>query len=267
MHSKSEHTINGKRYDFELHVVHFANQTKNGVIASAVGIIFDVVDYDKSVSQDQIIIIDRFFDSLLLDNLTDPVATEIPFGQLMNLVDTNNRWAYKGSLTTPPCSKTIYFNVLTKVYPIKYHHVNFFRKHLNKTKGLMQSGNWRAVQPIETQDVKLITNFVKEIKSDYYPLLVALIVLVVIMIVGIAIVGYIIVLNSQEKQKTEVYREKPQGSGQKPRDSHEGGNEEPNVDVPNRTSRLAATEEESGQESARVYETNQSEDNSVGYRG
>ena len=50
MHSKSEHTINGKRFDFELHVVHFANQTKNGVIASAVGIIFDVVDYDKSVS-------------------------------------------------------------------------------------------------------------------------------------------------------------------------------------------------------------------------
>ena len=38
------------------------------------------------------------------------------------MVDTNNRWAYKGSLTTPPCSKTIYFNILT--YKIITHSNN-----------------------------------------------------------------------------------------------------------------------------------------------
>lgn len=49
-HSASEHTINNKRFDFEMHVVHMANTIKNGIIASAIGIIFDVNDYDKSVT-------------------------------------------------------------------------------------------------------------------------------------------------------------------------------------------------------------------------
>ena len=50
-----------------MHVVHMANTIKNGIIASAIGIIFDVNDYDKSVTQEQIVIIDKFFDSLMLN--------------------------------------------------------------------------------------------------------------------------------------------------------------------------------------------------------
>lgn len=179
-----------------MHVVHFANQTKNGIIAAAMGMIFDTVDYDKSISPEIIVIIDRFFDSLMLDDQEDPIASEIPFGQLMNMVDTNNRWSYKGSLTTPPCSKTIYFNILTKVYPIKERHVEMFKKHLGKVSGLREKGNYRVVQAIDKQDVKLVTNFVKEEKGDQKTLIVALVILVVIMIIAIAIVGYIIVLNN-----------------------------------------------------------------------
>ena len=64
----------------------------------------------------------------------------------------------------------------------------------------MEKGNFRVVQSIDLQDVKLITNYFKETKNDYYPLLVALIVLVVLMVIGIGIVGYIIVLNSQKQE-------------------------------------------------------------------
>ena len=102
-----------------MHVVHLANTPKNGIIASAMGVIFDVDDYDKSVTPEQVVIIDKFFDSLKLNLQTQPTTDEIPLGELMAMLDTNNRWAYKGSLTTPPCSKTIYFNILYKVYPIK----------------------------------------------------------------------------------------------------------------------------------------------------
>ena len=66
-HAESEHTINGKRFDFEMHVVHLANTTKNGIIASAMGVIFDVDDFGKSVTPEQVVIIDRFFDSLMLN--------------------------------------------------------------------------------------------------------------------------------------------------------------------------------------------------------
>jgi flagellar basal body-associated protein FliL len=64
----------------------------------------------------------------------------------------------------------------------------------------MEKGNFRVVQSIDLQDVKLITNYFKETKNDYYSLLVALIVLVVLMVIGIGIVGYIIVLNSQKQE-------------------------------------------------------------------
>ena len=50
-----------------MHVVHLANTTKNGIIASAMGVIFDVDDFDKSVTPEQVVIIDSFFDSLMLN--------------------------------------------------------------------------------------------------------------------------------------------------------------------------------------------------------
>jgi hypothetical protein len=50
-----------------MHVVHLANTAKNGIIASAMGVIFDVDDYDKSITPEQVLIIDKFFDSLMLN--------------------------------------------------------------------------------------------------------------------------------------------------------------------------------------------------------
>jgi hypothetical protein len=71
-----------------------------------------------------------------------------------------------------------------------------FMKHLAKVEGLSEKGNYRVIQAIDKQDVKLITNFVKEVKGDQYTLIVVLIILVVILVVAIVIVGYIIILNN-----------------------------------------------------------------------
>ena len=122
------------------------------------GIIFDVDEYDKSVTPEQVEIIDKFFDSLKL-NLTEPTTGEIPFGDLMNMLDTSNRWAYKGSLTTPPCSKTVFFNILNKVYPIKQEHLDLYKQQLEQAPDVKAKGNYRVIQPIDTQDPKLITNW------------------------------------------------------------------------------------------------------------
>lgn len=50
VHSGSEHTIDGKRFDLEMHTVHYPKSAKNGIIAAALGIIFDTVNYDESVT-------------------------------------------------------------------------------------------------------------------------------------------------------------------------------------------------------------------------
>lgn len=120
-HSASEHTINGKHYDFEMHTVHSPDEAKGGdvtIIASAVGLIFDREDFDPSVTTEERAIIDAFFDSMNFGNLPpfdeakDHVLgtnVDIPYGDLMNINKFHNRWVYTGSLTTPPCSVGVYF--------------------------------------------------------------------------------------------------------------------------------------------------------------
>jgi len=69
MHSGSEHTIDGKRFDLEIHVVHTPkheerNHFKNAVLA----IMFSASDYNVHLTPDQKKVVDEFFDSLHLDD-------------------------------------------------------------------------------------------------------------------------------------------------------------------------------------------------------
>ena len=101
-----------------MHTVHYPVNSDPFYVAAALGIIFDTKKYDKSVSAEVVNIIDNFFDSLLLDQ-NDPVVKEIPYGELHSVIDTTRRYVYTGSVTTPPCTQSVYWNVVTKVYPIK----------------------------------------------------------------------------------------------------------------------------------------------------
>jgi len=68
----------------------------------------------------------------------------------MMSVDTSNRWVYKGSVTTPPCAKTVYWNVVGKVYPIKEKHLNYYKTYQmtrKTTQNIKKTGNNRRVQP------------------------------------------------------------------------------------------------------------------------
>ena len=46
---------------------------------------------------------------------------------LMELVNLDERWTYKGSTTTPPCEQFVYWNVLSTVYPIKKKHLELIK--------------------------------------------------------------------------------------------------------------------------------------------
>ena len=70
------------------------------------------------MSYDEQKVIDTFFETLDLSNQNDPKVNLVTYGDLMMMADMNNRWVYKGSVTTPPCDTFVYWNVLTTVYPI-----------------------------------------------------------------------------------------------------------------------------------------------------
>jgi len=164
MHSGSENTINGKQYDVEMHVVHLPNDipsafstTETGgdeFFAAAMGMMFDVDDYDQSVTDDQKHIINTFFDSLDYGNAASPVPSMVALGALLEMADFENRYAFRGSLTTPPCTRNVYFNVMSTIYPIRQEDLDKYNAQLNRiTPGLGSdnggTGNFRKVQPID----------------------------------------------------------------------------------------------------------------------
>ena len=193
MHSGAEHTIDGKRHDFELQIFHTVHQnteeeggaasgggghrrnlagdaakaeagghgpkeviTEGGYYESAISVLFSIDEADE-VSKEESELFELFLNDLELGK-TNPHVEKIHFGRLMEIIDWSHRWAYKGSSTIPPCDQYIYWNVLQKIYPIKKHHVENFKKKLEEVnvdiKGL--SGNWREVQTGFNKDVIFI---------------------------------------------------------------------------------------------------------------
>lgn len=132
---------------------------------------FSVNNYNAELSWAQKRIIDNFFDSLqwdarLPDNedgslgaLTDPTVDLISYGDMLNYVfDIENRWVYKGSFTTPPCTTGVYWNVLSTVYPISQKHLDLFLGQLgrNEDYDLVTFGNNRNIQEIDGHEVMYV---------------------------------------------------------------------------------------------------------------
>ena len=86
-HAGSEHTVEGKRHDLEMHTVHLAHsghgevQRYEGYAAAAMGIMFSVKDASRSFEDWETKIIDDFFDSLeWTDSKKNPKVAKVPYG-------------------------------------------------------------------------------------------------------------------------------------------------------------------------------------------
>ena len=100
-HAPSEHSVDGKLYDLEVHFVHLYKESKD--LGAVIGIFFD-----KEEGGD--------YESEFLNNLWDGGdEVVIQVESFLRNVDFSEYWNYPGSLTTPPCTEGIKWTVIKDV--------------------------------------------------------------------------------------------------------------------------------------------------------
>lgn len=148
-HAPSEHTLNGKQYPLEVHLVHRSASGDLAVIAT----MFDypqkqsyrkMIQVQKQMEQGSNKLLQRIWTQLFKRKQTFVKA------DFRNLI----RWnygvcSYNGSLTTPPCTENVWFFMQLKVQQVSRQQVNMYTRSV----GSPLDGTNRPLQPRNNRDV------------------------------------------------------------------------------------------------------------------
>lgn len=100
-HAPAEHTIDGKEFDLEMHLVHtYKQEGSEALLGGVIGFFFDRSAGDC----------DNPFITKVWDD--DPEEVTIPLATFLKNTDLSAYWNYDGSLTTPPCVEGIKWTVV-----------------------------------------------------------------------------------------------------------------------------------------------------------
>ncbi len=132
-HTPSEHTINGKASALEMHLVH-RNAKKQ---LAVVGIMMEKGAANQLIEQ-------------IWQHIPTVGKTNIVKSSMINAANLlpNNKtfFSYSGSLTTPPCSESVKWNVLTKPIQVSEEQIEAFQS--------LYQVNARPVQPVNGRRIE-----------------------------------------------------------------------------------------------------------------
>ncbi|POO01210.1 Carbonic anhydrase, alpha-class [Trema orientale] len=140
-HSPSEHTLNGKRFDLEFHLVH---QSLRGQIL-VVGIMYQIGVADSFLTT---------MESHLLHAISNRTYQERNVGIVdPNLIKIGSRRYYKyiGSLTVPPCTQNVVWFVVREVRTVARGQVSLLHVAVNDG----SDTNARPIQQIHGRSLEL----------------------------------------------------------------------------------------------------------------
>ncbi|EYU41598.1 hypothetical protein ABFS82_10G043300 [Erythranthe guttata] len=143
-HSPSEHTINGRRYDMELHMVHLNTDSNVTTKIAVVGILYKIGKPDK------------FLSKLMrnISSIVDNKDEQVNIG-MINPNDIKLRskryYRYMGSLTVPPCTEGVIWTLNKKVKTVSREQVNLLREAVHDYAEV----NARPLQPHNKRGIYL----------------------------------------------------------------------------------------------------------------
>lgn len=142
-HSPSEHSINGRRYDMELHLVHVSQDSNVKNKIAVIGALYKIGHAEPFLSQ-------------LMKNISSMID-EKEEGN-MGMIDPRKiklggkrYYRYMGSLTVPPCTEGVIWTIDRKVRTVSRHQVKLLREAVHD----YAEENARPVQPLNTREIHL----------------------------------------------------------------------------------------------------------------
>ncbi|XP_058075634.1 alpha carbonic anhydrase 7-like [Magnolia sinica] len=116
-HSPSEHTVDGQRYNLEVHMVHESLDKKIAVV----GIMYKIGRRDKFLTElmDYVRAISNSKDAEKVVGLVNPKHIKL---------GSRKYYRYMGSLTTPPCTEGVTWTIIKKVRTVSREQVRLFRE-------------------------------------------------------------------------------------------------------------------------------------------
>lgn len=135
-HSPSEHALNGKLQGAELHLVH---QSESGELA-VVAVMLQPGESDQAAMA---------FNTLS-GNLPEKAGDKIRTGKMINaqalLPSKATTYRYSGSLTTPPCTESVSWLVMTEPVTLSIQQISEYERRLHNNHRPLQGINQRALQ-------------------------------------------------------------------------------------------------------------------------
>ncbi|XP_054794633.1 alpha carbonic anhydrase 1, chloroplastic [Prosopis cineraria] len=142
-HSPSEHRVNGKKMDAELHLVH---QNEEGSFA-VVGVLYKLGDSDPVISK-----LEKKLVELAKESSAGYDGAHIDLGTFdVRHMKRRSRtyYRYVGSLTTPPCKENVTWSILGKVRSISTEQIHLLKAPLSP----QFKNNARPVQPLDGRKI------------------------------------------------------------------------------------------------------------------
>ncbi|XP_022964924.1 alpha carbonic anhydrase 7-like [Cucurbita moschata] len=139
-HSPSEHTIDGKKFDLEAHLVH---ESSNGMV-SVIGILYQIgePDYFLSTIKDHLEVVSGSHEEERIIGVIDPTLIKI---------GSKRYYRYMGSLTVPPCTESVMWTMIHEVRTVTEEQVKLLRVAVHDD----SDTNARPLQPIYDRKTQL----------------------------------------------------------------------------------------------------------------
>jgi len=147
-HAPSEHTIDGKRFDLEVHIVHTVapDYKFKDSLDRTYAVISILYEADESVDNDP------FLSAIESTSIGQDVKLNMK--GLLNIGTNPEYYGYPGSLTTPPCSQIVNWFVLAKVQKMTPEQLEYFSQRWSENQKFAGGhGNNRELQPLNNRKI------------------------------------------------------------------------------------------------------------------